>query len=539
MRASRRSFRLLLAALALCCSARSSRAQLVIVTPADDPEAVAHAELGYAQGDGTPVTWLSLRLQRGPAALIAALPNEAVVESGLDAWFMALEATASPNILLPSSATDCGKTSSYVHVSWPRDFGTPATELMLRTPADVSAMLDEAGLAAPSELPIAARYLVWSWPKSDAALTTRTLRIVGGATPLTLRPGAPFPLLVSSVTRGPKLLSTELSNSELRVTFVAGTPSSDYGTRLRDWLQSRAEPLVETRASGPLFDWSIYADTVSLRPLSESYAQEAESELPSFDADTCAKQLRQLREPGAPNAAACGDAVDLSLALAATGPEQPTLQRFVISGAIGVDPSALADGGDPSTPVLRATSLDGSACVVDAPPPIVLDPPARGGGSASGTDANTTVVVEQTVVVDETPADGGCSCTAGSDPYYDDRDTIACSSDTSSAYESNDDACAGDSSTASDDSGCGSDSRNSSSSDTSCDGGSEDSSYDGDTCTGSGAPGAERSSKAQASLVAAPRAARPRRMKTSLWSLAVAAVVLPIRRRNRRQIARG
>jgi hypothetical protein len=543
-------------ALAVIVAPHRSQAQLVVVTPAGEPQAIAHAELAYAHGEGEPVTWLSLRLKRGPVAVVAALPKDASADAGLDAWLAALESTASPNILLPTNATDCGKTGSFVHVSWAREAGAPGNELSLRARDDVVTALDELGLPEPSELPEADHYALWSWRGGGPEQTTRTLRIVGGSTPLPLLPSWPFPLLVSTVSRGPQALAGELGNDALRVQFVAGEPTSDYSDRLRSFLDVHREPLLETRGREPLFDWSIIADTVSVRSLVENYARSVVYERPSIDVARCTEQLRALRDVDAPSPAACGDARDAELALAAAGAEQPTLQRFAISGAAGIDPAVFHAGGAPRPPVLRASSLDDSACAsIDPPPtPIVVNPPPRGAGSTTGGDATVTgggtVVVEQTVVVDDTSSsvDVGCS-SSPRDPYYDDRDASSCSSDTSSEAErsdsscssdtssdadTSDSSCSSDSSSSSRDSGCGSDSSRSSGDETSCDGGSEDSSYDGDTCTGSAAPGADRSRKAQAGLSVRSRAARPRRVKTSLWSLAFVAVVLPIRRLKRR-----
>ena len=78
MRTTRGSVRFVLAMLAGLASAGSARAQLLVATTPGDAPAIAHAELAYAAGDGTPVTWLSLRIARGPVALIAALPQDAV-----------------------------------------------------------------------------------------------------------------------------------------------------------------------------------------------------------------------------------------------------------------------------------------------------------------------------------------------------------------------------------------------------------------------------------------------------------------------------
>ena len=530
MRNRRRSVHFVLALLVGLSSAGSARAQLQVVATPGDPPAVSQAELAYAAGAGAPVTWLSLRVQRGPVAIVAALPADALAEPGLDAWFSALEATASPNVLLPRSATNCGQTGSFVHVAWPRSGGVGATALSVETREDASAALEAQGLTLASELPRAERYLIWSWPAADAAQTTRTLRITGGAAPLALLPGSDFPLLVNSVTRGATALASELFNRELSVTFVADErPASDYVERLRAWLGARNEPLLEARAVGTLFDWSLPGDTVSLASLVSSYASRAAKEQPKLDVATCTEQLTALRDAGAPSAAACGDAVDASLALAAAGSDLPTLQRFVVSGALGFAPDDAVAGGMPSPPIVRAERLDDSACpVVDRPLPAQTPTPGANPGNPapSGT---TTVVVEETVVVDQQqPTEVSCGGSPQPEPQdgYSASSSDGCSSDTSSTSASDSSSsCSGDSSSSSSDSsGCSSDSS---------------SGYDGDTCTGAAAPGAERTQKATAGLSSRPGAHAPRRLKTSLWSMAFVALVLPIRRRKRGRAASG
>ena len=566
MRTWRGSVRFVFAALAGLFGVGSARAQLLVVATPGQP-AVAFAELAYAEGEGPPVTWLSLRVQRGPVAIVAALPAGAQVEPGLDAWLAALEATASPNILLPRDTTSsCFQPASYAHVAWPRGKGVPPTELALQSSEDALAALDEQGLELSGELPVADRYLIWSWTAPDSDQTTSTLRIVGGTAPLALLPGAAFPVLVNSVTRGSRALPSELGDDALSVTFVADKRArSDYHERLRDFLGSRSEPLLETRARGPLFDWSLYEDTVSLASLTRNYASIAVKELPGLDDAKCAEQLGALRKADAPSPSACGSALDASLALRAAGAELPTLQRFAVSGVSGFAPGEATAGGMASAPVLRARLLDESACASTEPVPIVVHPPARnGGGSSTPPSGNTTVVVEETVVVDDTPPaevscgsspqpepqDGYYSDDSSSDSCYSDTSSSSeadsssgCSSDTSSSSSSDDSGCASDtsSSSSSDDNGCASDTSSSSasSSDTSCDGSDGSSSYDGDTCTGAAAPGAEPTDKARASLTSGSRAHRPRRTKTSLWAMAFAAVVLPIRRRKRGHGASG
>lgn len=549
MRALRRLFRSGTVLFVLGVVPRSSSAQLLIITPDAEPAAVSHAELAYATGDGPPVTWLGLRLASRPVAVVAALPRGARAEAALDAWFAALERSSSPNILPPQSAIDCIERPGYVHVAWPRRESEPASELDLESEADVAAALEAQGLPVPEALPEADHYAVWAWAGGEGDETTRSLRVVGASSPLALQPGGAFPVLISGITAGPAQWRDELPNDELSVELEPG-PQCDYRERLRDWLVEHQSPLLESRSRQLLFDWSILESTVSLPPLAASYARAASREQ-DFDADECAKQLGQLRRSEAPSVTACGGAMDFQLALLASGNERATLQRWVGSGANGFFPDRLSENGQARLPLLRAASTTESACNDRPPPILVIDPPTRG----STTGGRSSVVNEDTVVVESTTTDGSCNSAPGRDPYYDDRDTVACSSDTSSdagndddcagdsSSSGSDDTCSGDSSSSTDDDACSGDSSSSSSGsdgcasdssrseDSGCDGGSEDESYDGDTCTGSAAPRAEQRQKLQAA-----QTPRPRRVTTSLWSLAFVALALPIRRRKRRKI---
>jgi hypothetical protein len=373
-------------------------------------------------------------------------------------------------------------------------------------------------------------------------------------------------VLVNALTRGAEMLPDELKDDQLRVTFVSGKPSqTDYLERLHLWLDERPEPLLEMRARGPVFDWSIYDDQISLAPLVRAYAVQAARELPRLDVDACSDQLRALRNPEAAAPSACGEAHDAELALSAVGSEQVTLQRYALSARIGLTDARAQGGGEPNAPLLRAERWDGTQCESDAGT-VAIEPPRQGGGSSgpTGANGNTTVVVEETVATDPTPrSEVSCgSSTQSEQGYYaGDRDD-SCSGSSSSSRSSNDDSCSGDSSSTSDssstddscsgsssssrssndDSGCSSDSSTSSRErDGGCDGSTSDENggYDGDTCTNKSAPGAERTQTATATL-AGPRApARPRRLKTSLWTVAFVAVMLPIRRRKRRLGAGG
>src|SRR5688572_7878969 len=132
--------------------ATQARAQLLVAAMPGEPPAIQHAELAYALGDGQPVTWLSLRVERGLVAVVVALPDGARVSPALDGWFAALERTASPHLLVPQDAPPCGGTS-LVRTAWPRAQGLPAVELTLESADDVQALLDTAGLTFEAELP--------------------------------------------------------------------------------------------------------------------------------------------------------------------------------------------------------------------------------------------------------------------------------------------------------------------------------------------------------------------------------------------------
>jgi hypothetical protein len=549
-----------------------AKAQLLVAaTPGDSP-AVQHAELAYALGDGNPVTWLSLRVERGPVAVIAALPAGATSSQALDGWFVALERTASPSLLVPADAPPCGRTN-LVRAEWPRAQGAPGVELVLESADDVLDVLDGAGLTLENALPEASSYVVWSWPDLEAGQTTRTLR-VAGVEPLSLLPGLEFPVSLSLITTGPQRFDSEVDKRTLAVTFVGGdTPRTDYVERLRDFVAGATTPLLETRSRGLLFDWSIYGDVVSVAPLSRAYPHEASKELTGLDVDACSEQLRARGSAGAPAPTDCGDAVDLELALSAVDPELATLQRLALSSRNGVSPRDLQGGGDPITPLLRARHFDASECDPITQPPIVREPPASSaGGSAPPSGAGQVVVEERVVVVEQEPVEVDCGGSpepepVGSYDYYGNDDTDeSCSADTSSDYDSEESDCSGDSSSSgetsgeadcssdsssasstSSEDGCSGDSSSSSSTSTSDDGCSGDTTttsetggYDGDTCSGQAAPRAEPPARhAQAAGQGGTRVQRPKRLKTSLWSVAFAAVVLPFRRRKRGARAGG
>jgi hypothetical protein len=519
-------------------------------------------------------------------ALVAALPEGATGEAALDAWLSALEITASPRVLLPRGTTLCGQ-NSFVEVAWPRSAGAAPDELRLESAEDVESVLAEQGLVIAAELPSAHTYLVWSWAELPAPTTTRTLRVRGGATPLSLLPAAPFPILLNAITSGAMSYAGEVDASSLDVTFFAGPseyfagPSkrSDYRARIAEWLGEPADPLagpkrtqsyLETRSRGLVYDWSIHQDLISVAPLIRTYASRASAELPELDVKACGDALADLRTRDSDlDSVDCGAARDASLALRTADPQRVTLQRFVVSGARGASADALSGGGEPSPPTLRAARLQAADCA-DLKPREVVDPVASGGdpGPIRPPRDDSEVVVDETVIVEEheqaeldcsgspepVPDDGyyggddddadcssGTSSSASNDASGSETDCSSdtsttsssngaetdCSDDTSSSASDDSEAasCSDDtSSTSSDDSGCSDDTSGSSGNDTG---------YDGDTCASVSATPRAAPQKSQAGMTGGKRLKSGRRLKTSLWSVAFAAMALPIRRRKR------
>ena len=172
------------------------------------------------------MTWLSLRVTARAGRAGGRVASRRVADAGLDAWLTALEVTASPNVLLPRSLDQlradrqlrarglaaCGRRSS--------------RGVAGETPEDVVASLEEQGLALEAELPVAPRYLIWSWPAAEArADDAHAADRRWDPRRSRCCPASPFPLLVSSVTRGAMALPAELLQPRAAVTFVAGGAS--------------------------------------------------------------------------------------------------------------------------------------------------------------------------------------------------------------------------------------------------------------------------------------------------------------------------
>jgi hypothetical protein len=513
--------------------ASSAAAQVLVLTTRGDPPALSHAEVALASGEGGDVAWLSLRVRRGPAAIVAALSETGSTEPAQDAWFRALEDTASPNVLLPSGQTECGQRPSFVHVSWPRSAGVSGDEVSLERPEDVLALLEAEGLRSESELPTGHRYVVWSWPDSEGEVSTRTLRLVGFRGLVTFEPPAAWPVSVNVLSSTALGMADESPSDELPVTFFAGQRRTDYLSALSGWLGREQRPLLEARSPTSVFRWSVSDDRVSVPPLVRAYARAAADELSDVDADICAEELQALAQASPSAEGGCGAATDAHRALAATGP-RPVLQRFELLPRDPIRLDSLLPGGARHDPSLRAARLDESACPPIAPESPATAPPIGGGPEPSPVQP---IVEEEPVIV--TDRDESCTCSPGREPGYRDtsQTTVSCGGDTTSS--TGDDGCSSDSSSTSDD-GCSSDSSStsddscssdsSSTSDDSCSG-SSDSGYDGDTCTGRAAP--EAAPKATQQSLRGDRGGRPRRLRLSLGSLALAAVLLPIRRRKR------
>ncbi|HEY6079296.1 MAG TPA: hypothetical protein VIW29_10860, partial [Polyangiaceae bacterium] len=431
MRLQRGLVRLALGGCAGLLASEPAPAQLLIVEPPGGASVVQHVELAYAFGAGGAVTWVSLRAERGPLALVAALDADALCDEGLDAWFGALEEAASTRVASPQGLSSiCGQSLSPLLVAWPRAPGVAPQVVGLRQSEDVRALLEDQGLPLPTALPAAESYVVWSWPKLDGAFTTRTLRISSAGAPLELAPHASFPVLLSALTRGPMTFAGELASSELAVRLVvAKQQTHDYHEQAAAWLSEHDAPLLELRARGPLFDWSFYAG-VSVPPLVLRYAQAAARELPELDGAACSQQLDALRAPrSAADLVACGAATDAGLALAAVDSEVATLERLLASSRNGVSWRAFAPGGELASPVLRARELDTSSCVSAPPQPTSVGPsPVSGGVTGSPGASDRDVEPQPTeAVIPPASRQGQGYCYGSRDPSSPYCDDFSCS----------------------------------------------------------------------------------------------------------------
>jgi len=557
-----------------------AHAELALATDAAKATVIDHAEMAYSFGDAEPVTWISLRVSQGGVAIVAGLPAGATSDAGLDAWLSALEDTASPRVLPPDGETDCGRLATPLWVSWPRSRGRAAsTELTLDSADDVAATLESFGLMLAEPLVASDRYVVWIWEAANAPYTTKTLRIRGAPQPAGLITQLAFPVVVNALTRGAMSYAGERNKQVLDVTFVSGEhPTCDYRQAARDWLVRKNGPLLELRAKGPLFEWSIYDDRLTLAPLLHTYLSRAADDGALQDPTACKRQLSSLRDgatDGGRHGSECGAADDLPLAFGAVDPQSAVLVRLLApSVARGVAAELFLPGGDPVTPLLRAGELDAAACqgLPEAPPSV--QQPVGNGSVALRPGRESEEAVYDPSVVELAERDAvSVSCSdspapeRNDEPFYDSQDSTDCSSDTGSSSESESTDCSSDTSSSSEsestdcssdtsssgDAGsetdCAADTSSSSSSDESCDTGPEtdesDTGYDGDTCTGSAGPepaaphgnqAVPKSEKRSALAPAGARAGRPSRrsrLRLSSWSVAMAAMVLPIRRRKR------
>jgi hypothetical protein len=526
-------------ALALCTGA--ARAELSLATPADNTTRIEHAEVAYAFGSDQPITWLSLRIDRGPLAVVVALPEGARLEPAGDAWFSALEETAAPRVLPPQAAAACYASLDALPVSYPRQHGRAPDAQLRVTAEDVQAALDVQGLVLPEGVVSNGDYAIWLWNARGAPFTTQTLRLQGGDAPAELRSREVFPVSLSAVTLGPMKLDAEQDKQRLKVTYHGDDSRHDYVSAAGAWLAEESAPLIESRGSTLLFDWTLYAERLTVAPLARSYANKAWA---LEDASSCAQQLFALRSPDADPATACGEANDFELALRAVrGPA--SLARWLVLSSHGIQPSQLESGGLPVTPAMLASNWDPPSCGSHVGPPVVV-PPTPDVERPDGSTEPPSVSHEGYWVEEPEPVEVGCSGSPTPEPTHETgaaQQDVDCGSDSSGSSESDGD-CSSDSSGSSEAGDCSSDSSGSSDEDCSSDSSSEadaescdsgsDTGYDGETCTGSAAPkAAERRSALGAGGRTSARGQRPARLRLSLWSVAFVAIVLPIRRRKR------
>lgn len=209
-----------------------------------------------------------------------------------------------------------------------------------------------------------------------------------------------------------------------------------------------------------------------------------------------------------PSLAATSLAGDVKLALSGQDPAQTWVTRSVTRTSAGASRELVFEHATAAERALVPVLVDSSGCRVPsfAPAPAPYLPPRESPAPVDdygySPDHGSAVYVT---------TDASCSGNSRS------SDDDSCSGDSAS---SGDDSCSGDSSASSDDDSCSGDSG--SSEDESCSGSSASTDDEDEACVNASARAPARGSSG-----------RPRRTRVSVWTLALAATWLPIRRRRR------
>jgi len=531
-------------------------AQTAALIAVDDATQISELQLAKVMAEDSSL-WLSVRL-RGHTRL-ALVTSESAGESAVaaDAWLRALDFSTRMRVAPPpGSVVNCGSLTQFELADsglpeaqriLPSEILSESSELELRRRlADAGLVVDVSQIsqfASRAQPPF--RLALFDVPALGGSTDALRLNDRGYSEELPsleLSGGNTLPLSAILLAKSgvQPVLRESADASQFPVVYRSVDASCDYLSARRDWLAQNPEHwLKEVQDGSSLFSGTIFPTGDRVASVVSRYL----SGLPNATSGGCEAKILAARERSSTNAAdfMCDGADDLSRTLNEVGFAELRLNRFY--GTLGADGERFRIASEGSEgPLLFATDVDQGGCSQPIVPPVSVGNPSA---------APPTTKTPAIPVVVSTP----------DDPYYTPTPTPTTTTGTytevsctgSASESSSNDSCSGDSRT-SDSSGdscsgdssseesssdsCTGDSSSDESSSDSCSGSSSDSEYDGDTCTGNSAESHPLRAKSTASSArsaerfspgSGPRP-RPRRVRLSLLTWLIAALVLPLRR---------
>ncbi|HKQ70703.1 MAG TPA: hypothetical protein VJT73_15260 [Polyangiaceae bacterium] len=527
-----------------------------ILASGGDPTSASEVLYAIAVSAGQTTRWASLSIAepvRAVAWLIPVRPGARVVETA-DAWFEALDEATAPRVMAPACPSGTSEREVRVFRAWRE--GAREGALDAAALSDVPTLRAFAATWGFEVMPELAERFQTLVDRGYVAVafvygslggaSTRTVRITDDAfpsVPLFMTLGAKAPVRVTGFAIGERRArlghGPELEVDPRRLSMSSSGAIDYAGTRDALLLPAAGDNwVVEAASHGVLFEGGRAAGFMPAPSVASTYLS----------------RVCGVKVPVTPSSAlGCEGFDDLGLALASLRPGAAWLTRFsgiVAPQRFGDDVAVtltdeqetsafvVATGANATCPSPPAVNEPGRPDVVigggqpRGPTPIAPDPPpgesggtvviindgARHGAHEPAVTTQSSFSCSGSPSPEREPteeSDDGCSRSDSGAESSDD----GCSSSSSDGAESSDDGCSSSSSdgTESSDDGCSSDSGGSDSSgDDACSRSSTDDSSSSDACS------------------AARRPKNRARSRTSMVTLAIAAVLLPLRRMTKR-----
>ena len=567
--------------LCLCALALTSPARADVCLAAREVTNVERALVIESPLSPAPVTWLALETRgKTRVAWLIDEPEQRSFEPRGDALLETLDEQSTPRFIpLGIDASECGRSAVPARIA--RQEFAPIRLQRLEDSAALAAELAALGansqdcaLTPPVEL------IELEAPAGPGR--SRAVRVFGGgplAFSATFRSTTTFLSLAAGRVDGS---SVPLRGAgQLGTTYWLARRDSDYPLLRDSVFAASTQTLGILEAVMPVFQ--LEAPRGERSPLIAAYFRASASDAaahcsatlddhvaaagdcvvapscpsPSpLPADWPARSQCDASElPGtlAADALRCGDADDVALALAGLVPENSWLTRVTASVEPGHARALSIADASAVGPWYPPSRIESSGCRPTSASPAL---PSSGGGAVplrpgdvgvtplpddEDESGGAVIVSEPQVTCSANTASSARSddsCSGNSEPY-DSESSESCSGDaTTTSDDSDDDSCSGDSSAAEGDESCSGDSSDSSGAhDDSCSGSSQSSEDEGDSCSSRrSSSGSSELSRASAASGSAKRpAARGRRTRASIWTLALSSVWLPVRRGTRRR----